>query len=353
MKRNFLIFAAVLIFVAGCSTKVDLNTEWRDTTIIYGLLDQKDEYHYVRINKAFLGGGNYYDYAMIRDSSEYALVNARIEEVNSGGSIIATYILRDTLLTNKPTDGAFYAPEQTVYYFKKTGLNQSNSYRLVANINEGTPAAKEVSAETKLVSTFSASAPSSISVGTYDGTDHNYLSPNISFFPPSNSDAYEIMWRIKWDEYTSTDTTRKHYEWLIGNVGREAVLSTGQIVYEVSGEAFYKTLDNVIPNDPAVVKRVFRAIDVIVYAASEDLETYINVNAPQTGLVQERPEFTNVSNGLGLFSSRIHITVPNKYLTLGSMRELVHGTYTGDLLFCTDTTSTLFTLALPPTVICP
>ena len=35
-----------------------------------------------------------------------------------------------------------------------------------------------------------------------------------------------------------------------------------------------------------------------------DLETYINVNQPITGIVQERPSFTNINNGLGLFSSR-------------------------------------------------
>jgi len=37
---------------------------------------------------------------------------------------------------------------------------------------------------------------------------------------------------------------------------------------------------------------------------SEDLETYINVNKPITGIVQERPQFTNINNGIGLFSSR-------------------------------------------------
>ena len=41
---------------------------------------------------------------------------------------------------------------------------------------------------------------------------------------------------------------------------------------------------------------------------SEDLETYINVNKPITGIVQERLKFTNINNGIGLFSSRF-----NKY----------------------------------------
>ena len=35
-----------------------------------------------------------------------------------------------------------------------------------------------------------------------------------------------------------------------------------------------------------------------------DLETYIDVNKPITGIVQERPHFSNINNGIGLFSSR-------------------------------------------------
>ena len=37
---------------------------------------------------------------------------------------------------------------------------------------------------------------------------------------------------------------------------------------------------------------------------SEDLNTYIKVNEPITGIVQKRPQFTNINNGIGIFSSR-------------------------------------------------
>ena len=39
-----------------------------------------------------------------------------------------------------------------------------------------------------------------------------------------------------------------------------------------------------------------------------DLETYINVNQPITGIVQERPQFSNINNGTGIFSSRYTYT---------------------------------------------
>ena len=37
---------------------------------------------------------------------------------------------------------------------------------------------------------------------------------------------------------------------------------------------------------------------------SSDLATYIALNAPFEGIIQERPDFSNINNGLGLFSSR-------------------------------------------------
>ncbi|HYG50996.1 MAG TPA: DUF4249 family protein [Flavobacteriales bacterium] len=355
MLRAFAVAFIVFMFT-GCSTKVDLNTDWEDITIVYGLMDQNDEYHWVKINKAFLGDGSYYDYAMIRDSSEYDNVTAYVQEL-SNGVIVKTYTLRDTELTNRPTNGVFFAPEQTVYYFKSTTLNPANTYKLVAHLNEGTAHEKEVTAETRLEADFNITNFTSLAFGTYNVSDPDpniYNEHHLKFIPPPTSDLYEIMLRIKWDEYTSTDTTRVRHDWVVGKATRNDMVD-GVVNFDISGEAFYKTIRAAVlaNNDPAVYKRVFRSVDVQVYAASDDLATYITVNSAQTGLVQERPEFTNVSNGLGIFAARIHETLANKSLGLGPMRLLVHGNHTHDLLFCTDTTSTIYTLASPPTVVCP
>ena len=44
---------------------------------------------------------------------------------------------------------------------------------------------------------------------------------------------------------------------------------------------------------------------------SQDLKTYILVNKPSTSIVQERPQFTNIENGIGLFSSRYSLLIEN------------------------------------------
>jgi hypothetical protein len=51
------------------------------------------------------------------------------------------------------------------------------------------------------------------------------------------------------------------------------------------------------------------------YGGAEDLYTYQEVNRPSIGIVQKKPEYTNISDGLGLFSSS-HINSWN-HVTIG------------------------------------
>ena len=70
------------------------------------------------------------------------------------------------------------------------------------------------------------------------------------------------------------------------------------------------------------VVRYFNGIDMLMTVGSEDLETYINVNKPITGIVQERPQFTNINNGIGLFSSRFTKLIENYDLSDNSLEYL-------------------------------
>ena len=55
--------------------------------------------------------------------------------------------------------------------------------------------------------------------------------------------------------------------------------------------------------DNSTTKR-FLNLDLIMTIGTDDLQTYINVNKPFSGIVQERPVFSTIENGVGLFSSR-------------------------------------------------
>jgi hypothetical protein len=79
-------------------------------------------------------------------------------------------------------------------------------------------------------------------------------------------------------------------------------------------------------------------MDIEVVGAGEDLYTFMQINEPSSGLIQEKPAFTNVANGIGLFSSRYTKRVIGKVLGKDSQKELCTGPLTYDLQFCSDST---------------
>ena len=70
---------------------------------------------------------------------------------------------------------------------------------------------------------------------------------------------------------------------------------------KIKGDQFFQFLSNNLDN--TTTKR-FLNLDLIMTIGTVDLQTYINVNKPFSGIVQERPVFSNIENGVGLFSSR-------------------------------------------------
>ena len=76
-------------------------------------------------------------------------------------------------------------------------------------------------------------------------------------------------------------------------------------------------------------------IEFILTAGNEVFNTYMKVNEPVTGIVTERPIFTNVNNGVGLFASKYKKSI-NSYMAVNSILELCLGERTGHLKFCCD-----------------
>jgi hypothetical protein len=81
------------------------------------------------------------------------------------------------------------------------------------------------------------------------------------------------------------------------------------MIVSYSNDGFYNFIGNEIPynDDDAeanVKERHTNDVDFIIAVAALDFNTYLEVNEPSNSIIQDRPEFTNISNGTGLFSSR-------------------------------------------------
>ena len=90
-------------------------------------------------------------------------------------------------------------------------------------------------------------------------------------------------------------------------------------------EFFDKIKAVLLPVSPSNnVERCIGYLDFFLDIGTEDLNTYIEVNEPSSGIVQERPEFTNVRDSkgndqVGIFTCRTRNQILGKPLDKGNL----------------------------------
>lgn len=303
-----------MVFLFGsCSTDVDLYADFKDITIVYGLLDINKDTNYVKINRAYLGYGDANEIAQIPDSSNYpGKLDCKIIEYRSsisGNNYEKTkeYVL-DTITIHDKEEGTFYAPDQLVYY--TTGRIRPNNdyykYRYDLEIERGDTV---ITSSTDIV-----------------GGNQFTIVPNIlNFAAPldlgklkwlgcPNSAIYEIVLRFYYTEVGPTQDSVQHcVYWSLGTHA-ESTLQVENGVYYVHYKAptFFGNIANEIGDDSLTlnVQRIFYepSIEVEITAGGTELYNYITVNGSNSSIVQTIPEYTNINGGYGVFSSRSKIT---------------------------------------------
>ena len=97
---SFFVFSFISIFIFySCKTDFDVNAKWKDITVVYGLLNQNDSLHLIKVNKAFLGSEDAYIMAKHSDSINYSNASVSLEQWKNN-SLVKTIILNPTTQEN-------------------------------------------------------------------------------------------------------------------------------------------------------------------------------------------------------------------------------------------------------------
>tara|TARA_B100000963_G_C22617229_1_gene667983 strand:+ start:1251 stop:2375 length:1125 start_codon:yes stop_codon:yes gene_type:complete len=353
-------FVLVGLAFLSCKTDFDINAPYKPIPIIYGLLDQSKDTQFVKINKSFIGDGNNVDYASINDSLLFSNVSARVEQYAPGiSSPFKVYDLQELWVGNLQS-GIFYEDSQKVYYFVPDApLNDEHLYQLVVSIDD---VQEDITAQTRLLdgSSLSFDYLFSLSFGINGlnfadvnlGTSDVFYSPQIKWNTAPRGKRYELTMSFRYNEITSNSSIPKTIYWSLGtqtSIGNGDALNDSEKMFvNLSGEQFFEMVNSRLmdyPNEAQVIKREIVAVDFIVSAGNEDLNTYIEVNEPATGVVTERPTFTNISgDGIGLFASKCEVAITGNFSD-GSILELCKGSLTSQYKFCIDSTDQITTIS--------
>lgn len=341
MLKKIVVFGFSLLILLACNTKFSVNGEYEEKPIVHFLLDQGQEYQFLKLNRTFLREGDAMEFAKDADLSYFDNVIATVEEIKNGVKI-RDWVLKDTIITNKK-EGVFYSPDQKLYFFKAGDLDEDAIYRLKIDIDNGNHI---VTGQTELVKGVNITFPKpnqSFNFADNDVFANGYKSTPITFVP-GNGAAYKVQVRFDYSEYTTTGQLDKSVLWNIGEVDNYGM--TGQTTsMAAKGESFYEFLSRKVPSGSDVAKRTVRGMEILLTAGSSDLQTYILTNKPTSSLAQNKPVYSNVEGALGIFSARVTIKqykpnyIPSPHsrsMNISSTKELCTGKYTVGLKFCSD-----------------
>jgi hypothetical protein len=357
------VFLLAAIFTLGftrCTTDVDLTAPYVSIPVVFGLLDAEADTQWVRINRTWLGDGDQTQIALISDSSEYEtsrLSTRFVEVVNEIDTRV--FELKDTLLQNKDEDGVFFAPEHQAYFAPTRGnesLNPDALYRLEIVIDDSI----DVKAVTNMIS---------VSVGNIQQPPAGLNNIKLNFANVGPSQVVYPNYPFKWrstagasrydavllvhfiehywadDFHTVLDSSRaRTIEMPIGTVDPSSDEGNQELEKLFDGRVFFTTLSTRLDKNIRITRelgvwdadsQIARAFDFLLIVANETLAIYLDVNAPVTGIIQERPEYSNVSGGLGLWASRTTQGVFGLGYTTDTIEHLQEGDDTAELNFCT------------------
>ena len=259
MKNFTLLFLLFSVAFSSCETDFNVNADWEEVTVVFGLLDQSQDRQYIRINKAFLGNESAYVMASVSDSLNYNpdSLEVKIEKLSTSGVVLKSIILTDTIMEKE--DGYFATDNNIIYVFDTDNfLNEEKEYLLtVTNKLSG----KVITSKTKLIhdiNLMSSFDNPVYKMGFYNQTG-SFSNTTVEWNHSQNASIYQMTLYVNYTEY-GQDTVEKTIQKLYPIIDFDGNTNLKQ---NISGEEFFNLIAFNVPKDNTVNRRI-NNIDLLI-----------------------------------------------------------------------------------------
>ena len=329
MIRKTLLVLSLIALFTSCDNDLKIIADWKDVPAVYGILNAQDSVHYIKLNKDFLGQGDVMMMAQEFDSLHYAVDQVGIRLLEKEESDVPsqngtnwqtrnTYELEPTNEFVRP-EGVFSSPTQTIY--KTTApLNKDFYYSVEVYRKSNDTIIAQTDRPIPILSPLSVINPNTFSPLVI--LPNSYV-PKVEWRSVSGGKMYELSMRFNYMEFPisgASDTLFKSIEINYPSIFSIDTDGGDYMDYPLSYDQFLGFIAANIPEDPTVRRLVVgfdpsqigsggvsikhACLDFSLSAAGEDLSTYLVLNENSNSLVLDRPEYSNIENGVGILSSR-------------------------------------------------
>ena len=387
--KNIFILGLLSTLFISCDEDFDLVTEYKDQTVVYAFLEHKDPWddskdtNWVVVNKAFLGESSVSDMASVSDSVNYSnydnisVTLQRIKTIDpkSGAVDNGTWNHEPIILqytTHYKDTGAFARDKNVVFYTTKPLMyhmdvprpDESDGYFYKLSIKKD--GQNEVYATTKMLRGIGDQEGGPLSKPPERRVINMASSfPNYTFKVElkSNLDARIYKFKIRTFYYEKRTDGKVYldyvdYEHALVTTREKNPSSPESILISVDPNAWFSSFNSKLNDTNGVVWRAAKINNVgsftethalLLTIGSQETYVYNQVTLPSDGIVQEKPTYSNITNGVGLFTSKWNYYKDQYKLTAAgnhTLDSLAYGVVTKDLKFLNEAKTGTVTSAL-------
>ncbi len=351
MKNNKLyisLFAAAVIGLTSCKNDLDVLAPGEESVSVYGILNPNASTQEIRINKVFITDGDALTAGQDVNQINYGPgeLTVTLEHYYNGNQVSVTGY--STALTSSSPDSVkfitmkektvttasgLFNPDQRIWYTNRK-IYPSGEYKLIIKHGD-----KEFTAQNLVMDSVRTNSsqpampflyyptnpsqfpmhggypanPISTDKPKYVNYDNPTLTYNIPFFTVPNAKLYDVVIRFHYiDSILSGGTPIHQYvDFTIPTMKSTDLAGGEKLTASFVGEEFYSNLSVEIgKKTPANLKnRKADYLEYIITCGAESLSEFLQVNAPSNTIAQDKPYYTNIKGGVGIFSSKSRSTV--------------------------------------------
>ncbi len=320
---RLLLATIALIIVVGCSNEFDLNELHNDIPVVYALIDPADEFQYFRIERVFLDqekGAN--EVAKIADSLYYEDITVKL--LRGDEEFTMSRVIGADVGLPRDTGGVFATVPNILYRIATDTINPETGDGFILSI-DGIHEDRAVTATTTIIARPGVSTPKD-NMKVDFVLDQNF---KLGWGAREGNRIYDAQLVFNFTEINN-NTGQQVEIVLIWNVG--SALTESPIL--IPGIEFYQFIGASFVVDPNI-KRFIGPVSYKLTAGDSRLEDLNRIASSNLGITAsgEVPNFTNISEGLGIFASKHSYTAIDLFLA-GDTKELLrNGEFTKDLNF--------------------
>jgi hypothetical protein len=340
MKNTYLLLTACLVFLfSACKNDFDLNSSYKDITVVYGILDHNLDTNYVKIYKGFQSrDGQTFINAQTPDSIYYYdKIRVILEEYKNN---VKTKEMIMGYTHDFPRDaGIFYYGEERIIYYTDAALDKDAEYKIVITHKD---TKKVTTGRTPIVGDFRITN-SATYVMTSSGN-------RVDFEAAKNAFDYEIHVNFLYFEVDkSTNQPIEHNGSVVQRIVRNITPQVGienwgnvSNLHKVFTQSFYADIAAKLKPNPQVIRYPGTpdgpaCIEMEAWAADESLVKFLISNQHTSSFTQINTKYTNLDapdgSAFGFLSSRSKSPATTLAVNRASQDSLVYGSKTRHLGF--------------------